>query len=74
MANAVGVDLGTTYSVVATVMEGGRAEVMPNAEGGRTTPSTARSLIRHARYAVLVAPRGSIGGLAEARSFAQATA
>lgn len=74
MAKAVGIDLGTTNSVVATVMEGGRAEVIPNAEGGRTTPSTARSLIHHARYPVLVEPRGSTGGLPEARSSAQATA
>ncbi|MCW2953507.1 MAG: chaperone protein DnaK [Conexibacter sp.] len=39
MAKAVGIDLGTTNSVVAAVMEGGRAEVIPNAEGSRTTPS-----------------------------------
>jgi molecular chaperone DnaK len=39
MAKAVGIDLGTTNSVVAAVMEGGHAEVIPNAEGGRTTPS-----------------------------------
>jgi molecular chaperone DnaK len=39
MAKTVGIDLGTTNSVVAAVMEGGRAEVIPNAEGGRTTPS-----------------------------------
>jgi molecular chaperone DnaK len=39
MAKAVGIDLGTTNSVVAAVTEGGRAEVIPNAEGGRTTPS-----------------------------------
>jgi molecular chaperone DnaK len=39
MAKAVGIDLGTTNSVVAAVMEAGRAEVIPNAEGGRTTPS-----------------------------------
>jgi molecular chaperone DnaK len=38
MAKAVGIDLGTTNSVVA-VMEGGEAVVIPNAEGGRTTPS-----------------------------------
>jgi molecular chaperone DnaK len=39
MAKAVGIDLGTTNSVVAAVMEGGKAEVIPNAEGGRVTPS-----------------------------------
>jgi molecular chaperone DnaK len=39
MAKAVGIDLGTTNSVVAAVMEGGNAEVIPNAEGSRTTPS-----------------------------------
>jgi molecular chaperone DnaK len=39
MAKAVGIDLGTTNSVVAATMEGGRAEVIPNAEGQRVTPS-----------------------------------
>jgi molecular chaperone DnaK len=39
MAKAVGIDLGTTNSVVAATMEGGKAEVIPNAEGARTTPS-----------------------------------
>ena len=38
MAKAVGIDLGTTNSVVA-VLEGGEPAVIPNAEGGRTTPS-----------------------------------
>ena len=38
MARAVGIDLGTTNSVVA-VLEGGEPTVIPNAEGGRTTPS-----------------------------------
>ncbi|HWF24471.1 MAG TPA: Hsp70 family protein, partial [Solirubrobacteraceae bacterium] len=39
MAKAVGIDLGTTNSVVAATMEGGLVEVIPNAEGGRVTPS-----------------------------------
>lgn len=38
MAKAVGIDLGTTNSVIA-VWEGGEARVIPNAEGARTTPS-----------------------------------
>ena len=38
MARIVGIDLGTTNSVVA-VLEGGRPQVIASAEGGRTTPS-----------------------------------
>src|SRR5437660_12737724 len=38
MAKAVGIDLGTTNSVVS-VLEGGEPAVIPNAEGSRTTPS-----------------------------------
>src|ERR1700754_1996715 len=38
MSKIIGIDLGTTNSVVA-VMEGGAPVVVPNQEGGRTTPS-----------------------------------
>ncbi len=38
MPRAVGIDLGTTNSVVS-VLEGGEPTVIPNSEGGRTTPS-----------------------------------
>ena len=38
MARAVGIDLGTTNSVVS-VLEGGEPTVIANAEGSRTTPS-----------------------------------
>src|SRR6202034_2770278 len=40
MARAVGIDLGTTNSVVA-ILEGGEPTVIANAEGSRTTPSVA---------------------------------
>ena len=38
MAKTIGIDLGTTNSCIAT-LEGGEPAVIPNAEGGRTTPS-----------------------------------
>ena len=38
IAKAIGMDLGTTFSAVA-VMEGGKATIIPSAEGGRTVPS-----------------------------------
>ena len=38
MSKVIGIDLGTTNSVVA-IIEGGEPNVIPNEEGGRTTPS-----------------------------------
>ena len=48
MAKAVGIDLGTTNSVIA-VSEGGKPTVIPNAEGSRTTASVALDISQEAR-------------------------
>lgn len=50
MRKAVGIDLGTTYSVVAGIA-GGKAEVIPNLEGFRTTPSIV-GFVSHRRVIV----------------------
>ena len=42
MSKIIGIDLGTTNSVVA-VMQGGEPVVIPNQEGARTTPSVVAS-------------------------------
>jgi molecular chaperone DnaK len=59
MAKAVGIDLGTTNSVVA-VWEGGKATVIQNAEGSRTTPSVVAYTEEGQRLAGQVAQRQSI--------------
>src|ERR1700681_2573980 len=60
MAKAVGIDLGTTNSVVAATMEGGHAEVIPNTEGGRVTPSVVAFTEDGQRLVGQVAKRQSI--------------
>ena len=61
MANEkiIGIDLGTTNSCVA-VMMGGEPTVMPNSEGGRTTPSVVAFLKDGSRVVGQVAKRQSI--------------
>jgi molecular chaperone DnaK len=66
MAKAVGIDLGTTNSVIATV-EGGHPTVIPNAEGSRTTPSVVaftesgeRLVGQVARRQAILNPKGTI--------------
>src|SRR4249919_2899820 len=66
MAKAVGIDLGTTNSVIATV-EGGQPTVIPNAEGSRTTPSVVafteqgeRLVGQMARRQAILNPKGTI--------------
>ncbi len=66
MAKAVGIDLGTTNSVIAT-MEGGQPTVIPNAEGSRTTPSVVafteqgeRLVGQLARRQAILNPKGTI--------------
>ncbi|MBE9512987.1 MAG: molecular chaperone DnaK [Chloroflexi bacterium] len=59
MAKVIGIDLGTTFSCVA-VMEGGEPKVIPNAEGGRITPSVVAMSKSGERLAGQVARRQSI--------------
>src|SRR3954469_12385827 len=66
MAKAVGIDLGTTNSVIAAV-EGGQPTVIPNAEGSRTTPSVVaftengeRLVGQVARRQAILNPKGTI--------------
>jgi molecular chaperone DnaK len=66
MARAVGIDLGTTNSVIA-VTEDGKPTVIPNAEGSRTTPSVVaftpqgeRLVGQLARRQAILNPKGTI--------------
>src|ERR671928_907026 len=66
MAKAVGIDLGTTNSVIAAYVDG-QAQVIPNAEGSRTTPSvvafteTGERLVGQlARRQAVLNPKGTI--------------
>jgi molecular chaperone DnaK len=66
MARAVGIDLGTTNSVIAA-WEGGEASVIPNAEGARTTPSVVgftesgeRLVGQLAKRQAILNPKGTI--------------
>jgi molecular chaperone DnaK len=66
MARAVGIDLGTTNSVIA-VTENGQPTVIPNAEGSRTTPSVVaftpqgeRLVGQLARRQAILNPKGTI--------------
>lgn len=64
-ARPIGIDLGTTNSVIAT-LEGGRPIVIPNREGGRLTPSAVsilsgdRSVGTRARQLALVQPEHTV--------------
>ncbi|MCD6531462.1 molecular chaperone DnaK [bacterium] len=59
MAKILGIDLGTTNSCMA-VMEGGQPTVIPNAEGGRTTPSVVAFTKDGERLVGITAKRQSI--------------
>ncbi len=59
MGRVIGIDLGTTNSCVA-VMEAGEPKVIPNREGGRTTPSVVAFAKTGERLAGLVAKRQAI--------------
>src|SRR5215813_11426509 len=59
MSKIIGIDLGTTNSVVA-VMEGGKPVVISNAEGTRTTPSVVAFTDKGERLVGQVAKRQSV--------------
>jgi molecular chaperone DnaK len=59
MARVIGIDLGTTNSAMA-VMEAGEPEIIPNAEGGRTTPSMVAVNAQGERLVGTVAKRQAV--------------
>ena len=59
MSKVIGIDLGTTNSVIS-VIEGGSPKVIPNAEGGRTTPSVVAYTNKGERLVGQVAKRQAI--------------
>ncbi|GAH32659.1 unnamed protein product, partial [marine sediment metagenome] len=59
MAKVIGIDLGTTFSAAA-VMEAGEPVIIPNAEGGRITPSVVAVSKSGERLAGQVAKRQAI--------------
>lgn len=59
MAKVIGIDLGTTNSCVS-VIEGGEAIVIPNSEGGRTTPSVVAFTNKNERIVGQVAKRQAV--------------
>ena len=59
MGKVIGIDLGTTNSCVA-VMEGGEPVVIPNQEGGRTTPSVVAFLDNGEKLVGQIAKRQAI--------------
>ncbi len=44
MSEIVGIDLGTTFSAIARMAEGGSSEIVPNADGKNITPSVVEFL------------------------------
>src|ERR1700674_2866270 len=79
MARAVGIDLGTTNSVVA-ILEGGEPTVIANAEGSRTTPSVgafaknAEGLVGEGAQRQATKEAGQIAGLNVMRIINEPTA
>ena len=59
MGKVIGIDLGTTYSCVA-VIEGGEPVIIPNSEGGRTTPSVVAVAKNNERLVGQLAKRQAI--------------